>query len=145
MSAETPVAAPPPRVEPAAAQASEGGVMSQRRGVVATVIIALLALVWLFPLLWALVNSFREYEYTQANGYLSFGGWTTANYEQAWSAGQLRPAPAELPARHRPGRAAHAVAVLDGRLRARAVQLPLQPRHARASSSPPTCCRRRRC
>ena len=53
---------------------AEGGVLSKPRGVVVTVIVALLALVWLFPLLWALVNSFREYDYTQANGYLSFGG-----------------------------------------------------------------------
>src|SRR6478735_8011242 len=72
---------PPKRVE--------GGVMSRPRGVVVTVIVALLALVWLFPLLWALINSFREYEYTQANGYLSFGGWTTSNYEEAWSIGNF--------------------------------------------------------
>ena len=52
-------------------------------------IIALLALAWLFPLLWALVNSFREYDYTQANGYLSLGGWTTRNYEQAWAQGDF--------------------------------------------------------
>ena len=30
------------------------------------------ALLWLFPLLWALYNSFRSYSYTQTNGYLSF-------------------------------------------------------------------------
>jgi multiple sugar transport system permease protein len=72
---------PPKRVE--------GGVMSKPRGIVVTVIVALLALAWLFPLLWALVNSFREYEYTQANGYLSFGGWTTSNYEEAWSRGNF--------------------------------------------------------
>jgi multiple sugar transport system permease protein len=72
---------PPKRVE--------GGVMSRPRGVVVTVIVALLALVWLFPLLWALINSFREYDYTQANGYLSFGGWTTSNYEEAWSRGNF--------------------------------------------------------
>jgi multiple sugar transport system permease protein len=50
---------------------------------------AVLALAWLFPLVWALVNSFRDYDYTQANGYLSFGGWTTANYEEAWSRGNF--------------------------------------------------------
>jgi multiple sugar transport system permease protein len=72
---------PPKRVE--------GGVMSRPRGVVVTVIVTLLALVWLFPLLWALINSFREYDYTQANGYLSFGGWTTSNYEEAWSRGNF--------------------------------------------------------
>jgi multiple sugar transport system permease protein len=76
-----PTSTPPKRVE--------GGVMSKPRGVVVTVIVALLALAWLFPLLWALVNSFREYEYTQANGYLSFGGWTTSNYEEAWSRGNF--------------------------------------------------------
>jgi len=83
MSISTPVAKPkPPR-------RLEGGVMSRRRGVVITVVIALLALAWFFPLLWALVNSFREYEYTQANGYLSLGGWTFDNYEQAWTQGNF--------------------------------------------------------
>jgi multiple sugar transport system permease protein len=84
MSVEAPVApheSAPPR--------QEGGVMSRNRGVIATVITAVLALLWLFPLFWAVLNSFREYEYTQANGYLSFGGWTTANYEQAWSQGNF--------------------------------------------------------
>ena len=49
----------------------------------------MLALVWLFPLLWAVINSFREYAYTQANGYLSFGGWTFDNYQQAWTQGNF--------------------------------------------------------
>jgi multiple sugar transport system permease protein len=84
MTSGTAVAAPP-ATEAAAPKRREGGVMSKRRGTVATVIMALLALAWLFPLVWALINSFREYAYTQANGYLSFGGWTTSNYEQAWS------------------------------------------------------------
>jgi multiple sugar transport system permease protein len=88
MSTQAPVATtaasktvPPPR--------AEGGVLSRRRGTVATIIMALLALAWLFPLVWALINSFREYEYTQANGYLSLGGWTTANYEEAWTRGNF--------------------------------------------------------
>ena len=55
---------------------AEGGVLSKPRGIVVTVIVALLALAWLFPLLWALLNSFRSYEYTQANVYLSFCVWT---------------------------------------------------------------------
>ena len=84
MTYETPVAAPP-AAKATAPTRREGGVLSKRRGTVATVIMALLALAWLFPLLWALINSFREYAYTQANGYLSFGGWTTSNYEQAWT------------------------------------------------------------
>ena len=84
MTTGTAVAAPP-ATTPTAPKRREGGVMSKRRGTVATVIMALLALAWLFPLVWALINSFREYAYTQANGYLSFGGWTTSNYEQAWT------------------------------------------------------------
>jgi multiple sugar transport system permease protein len=35
------------------------------------------------------VNSFREYTYTQIHGYLSFGGWTLDNYQQAWEQGQF--------------------------------------------------------
>jgi multiple sugar transport system permease protein len=84
MTTGTAVAAPP-ATKATAPKRKEGGVLSKRRGTVATVIMALLALAWLFPLAWALINSFREYAYTQANGYLSFGGWTTSNYEQAWT------------------------------------------------------------
>ncbi|QIM22757.1 carbohydrate ABC transporter permease [Phycicoccus sp. HDW14] len=50
---------------------------------------AVLAVIWLFPLLWALYNSFREYSYTQTNGYLSFGGWTLDNYTEAWNRGNF--------------------------------------------------------
>ena len=85
MTYETPVVAPPAARRATPPTRKEGGVLSKRRGTLATVIVALLALVWLFPLIWALINSFREYEYTQIHGYLSFGGWTTSNYEQAWT------------------------------------------------------------
>jgi len=43
-----------------------------------------MALLWLFPILWAVLNSFRDYSYTQKNGYLSFGGFTLDNYATAW-------------------------------------------------------------
>src|SRR6476620_5119218 len=90
MTYETPVATAPTAARAATPPTrKEGGVLSKRRGAVATVIMAVLALLWLFPLVWALINSFREYEYTQVNGYLSFGGWTTSNYEQAWSQGNF--------------------------------------------------------
>jgi multiple sugar transport system permease protein len=72
-----------------APQERVGGALSKPRGTVATVIMSILALVWQFPLLWALINSFREYTYTQAHGYLSFGGWTFDNYQQAWQQGQF--------------------------------------------------------
>jgi multiple sugar transport system permease protein len=47
------------------------------------------ALAWLFPLLWALFNSFRDYAYTAENGYVSFGGFTFDNYLDAWERGEF--------------------------------------------------------
>ena len=75
-----------PRLAP---ERAGGSAMSKPRGTVATVIMLVLALVWLFPLAWAVINSFREYTYTQTHGYLSFGGWTFDNYQQAWEQGQF--------------------------------------------------------
>lgn len=49
--------------------------------------LVIISLVWLFPLLWALFNSFRDYSYTVQNGYLSFGGFTFDNYINAWNRG----------------------------------------------------------
>jgi multiple sugar transport system permease protein len=92
MSAETPVAVPdttPPVGGTSSASRSQGGALNKPRGTVATVIMLVLSLVWLFPLLWALFNSFRSYAYTQANGYLSFGGWTLSNYSEAWERGSF--------------------------------------------------------
>jgi multiple sugar transport system permease protein len=59
------------------------------RGTAVTVLVALLALVWVFPLFWAVFNSFRDYAYTSQNGYLSFGGWTLDNYADAWERGNF--------------------------------------------------------
>lgn len=42
------------------------------------------ALGWLFPILWAVINSLRDYAYTSKNGYVSLGGWTLKNYTTAW-------------------------------------------------------------
>ena len=42
------------------------------------------ALLWLFPIGYALLSSFRTYAYTQAHGYLSLGGFTFSNYTNAW-------------------------------------------------------------
>ena len=42
------------------------------------------AVVWLFPLLYALAASLRNYAYTAEHGYLSTGGWTLQNYVNAW-------------------------------------------------------------
>ena len=49
------------------------------------IFLAVMSLVWVFPLFWAVFNSFRNYDYTQTNGYLSFGGWTFQNYRDAWT------------------------------------------------------------
>jgi multiple sugar transport system permease protein len=47
------------------------------------------ALSWLFPLGWAVLNSFRDYAYTAINGYVSFGGFTLRNYANAWNQGDF--------------------------------------------------------
>ena len=43
-----------------------------------------MALVWLFPVFFAVVSSFRDYSYTAQHGYVSFGGFTIQNYVQAY-------------------------------------------------------------
>ncbi|MBB2987959.1 carbohydrate ABC transporter permease [Terracoccus luteus] len=48
------------------------------------VFLTVVSLVYLGPLLLALVNSFRDYAYTAQNGYISFGGFTFDNYKNAW-------------------------------------------------------------
>jgi multiple sugar transport system permease protein len=44
-----------------------------------------MALLWLFPVLWAVFSSFRDYAYTSEHGYVSFGGFTLDNYKDACS------------------------------------------------------------
>jgi multiple sugar transport system permease protein len=48
------------------------------------VFLAVMALGWLLPMLWAAFNSLRDYDYTATHGYFSFGGFTFANYTDAW-------------------------------------------------------------
>lgn len=66
----------------------EGGPKSGRRWLM-PVVLTLISLIWLFPLLLALVNSFRDYAYTAKNGYVSWGGFTLDNYKNAWSQGDF--------------------------------------------------------
>jgi multiple sugar transport system permease protein len=96
VSADFPTAptAPPPAADADESRAvapkqMAGGVMGKPRGTVATVVMLVLSLLWLFPLIWAVINSFRDYNYTQRNGYLSFGGWTISNYTDAWERGSF--------------------------------------------------------
>jgi multiple sugar transport system permease protein len=53
------------------------------------VFLIIISLSWLFPLGWALFNSFRDYNFTAANGYFSFGGFTLDNYANAWERGDF--------------------------------------------------------
>ncbi len=46
--------------------------------------LAVVALCWIFPLAWAIYNSFRDYGYTSLHGYASFGGFTLRNFSNAW-------------------------------------------------------------
>jgi multiple sugar transport system permease protein len=66
----------------------EGGARSGRRWFL-PLVLTLISLIWLFPLLLALVNSFRDYAYTAKNGYVSWGGFTLDNYTNAWAAGDF--------------------------------------------------------
>jgi multiple sugar transport system permease protein len=75
--------------KPAKGRSSESGALNRPRGNLATGIMLALSLLWLFPLLWALYNSLRDYSYTQTQGYLSLGGWTFDNYTEAWSRGNF--------------------------------------------------------
>ncbi|MBK6871818.1 MAG: carbohydrate ABC transporter permease [Kineosporiaceae bacterium] len=52
--------------------------------VVLYVFLSVVALAWAFPVIWALINAFRDYAYTSENGYVSLGGWTTKNFSDAW-------------------------------------------------------------
>jgi multiple sugar transport system permease protein len=49
----------------------------------------IVALSWLFPLAWAVINSFRDYAYTAIHGYVSLGGFTLQNYVNAWKQGDF--------------------------------------------------------
>ncbi len=53
------------------------------------VILGVMSLAWIFPILWAVFNSFRDYAFTSTNGYVSFGGFTLGNYEKAWQQGNF--------------------------------------------------------
>ncbi len=53
------------------------------------VFLGIMALLWLFPLLYAVLASLRSYQYTAAHGYLSVGGFTFDNYVKAWQTGDF--------------------------------------------------------
>ena len=55
--------------------------------VILYVSLTIIALIWLFPMLWAVYNSLRDYGYTLQHGYVSFGGFTLDNFANAWDRG----------------------------------------------------------
>jgi multiple sugar transport system permease protein len=61
----------------------------RRKRIVLQVFLIFVAVGWLFPLVWAVFASFRDYAYTQANGYASLGGFTFSNYADAWRRGNF--------------------------------------------------------
>jgi multiple sugar transport system permease protein len=52
--------------------------------VITHIFLAVVAALWLLPVGWALLNSFRDYGYTSLHGYVSWGGWTLKNFTNAW-------------------------------------------------------------
>jgi multiple sugar transport system permease protein len=57
--------------------------------VVLQVFLVVMAVGWLFPVAWAVFNSFRDYDFTSTHGYFSFGGFTFENYINAWRDGNF--------------------------------------------------------
>jgi multiple sugar transport system permease protein len=57
--------------------------------VVLQVFLIVMAIGWLFPIAWAVYNSLRDYSFTSAHGYFSFGGFTLKNYVNAWAEGDF--------------------------------------------------------
>jgi len=51
--------------------------------------LALVTFIWLVPLLYAVLASLRDYQFTARYGYLSFGGFTLDNYVTAWQVGEF--------------------------------------------------------
>ena len=74
--------AAPPSVSDAPVRQNKKKVTPGR--VVLHVFLSVMAFVWAFPVLWAVINAFRDYQYTSVNGYVSWGGFTLKNFTDAW-------------------------------------------------------------
>jgi multiple sugar transport system permease protein len=72
-----------------ASPADEKRKRTPTKRIVLHVFLWIVALSWLFPLAWAVLNSFRDYAYTAIHGYVSFGGFTLQNYVNAWNQGDF--------------------------------------------------------
>jgi multiple sugar transport system permease protein len=74
---------------PTTAPADEKRKRKPSKRIVLHVFLWVVALSWLFPIAWAVLNSFRDYAYTAIHGYVSFGGFTLQNYVNAWNQGDF--------------------------------------------------------
>jgi len=74
----------PQTVEMQALKVSNVATGSGKASKATQIFLAVMALIWFFPILYAVMNSFRDYAYTAKHGYVSFGGFTLQNYKNAW-------------------------------------------------------------
>jgi len=79
----------PARVSGAALSAPATSHPTTPSRMVLHVFLVVVSLVWIFPVVWALYNSFRDYRYTSLHGYASFGGFTLKNFSNAWEQGDF--------------------------------------------------------
>jgi multiple sugar transport system permease protein len=75
-----------PGIDPAPGRGRQR--MKAPRAVMHTFLVVV-ALSWIFPVAWAIYNSFRDYGYTSLHGYASFGGFTLNNFTNAWEQGDF--------------------------------------------------------
>ncbi len=61
----------------------------RRKRIALQMFLIFMAIGWLFPLVWAIFASFRDYAYTQANGYASLGGFTFVQLRRRVAAREL--------------------------------------------------------
>lgn len=73
----------PQTVEMQALKVSNVATGSGKASKATQIFLAVMALIWFFPILYAVMNSFRDYAYTAKHGYVSFGGFTLQNYKNA--------------------------------------------------------------
>ncbi|MEO6412532.1 MAG: carbohydrate ABC transporter permease [Pedococcus sp.] len=80
---DLPVVSVPKSKSPLTSKRPQG--VGQKKGNRAIqIFLAVVALIWIFPVGYALLGSFRDYAYTSKNGYFSLGGFTLSNYKNAW-------------------------------------------------------------
>jgi multiple sugar transport system permease protein len=76
--------------EVAARSTSSAATRKRLRRLVLHGFLLAVSVIWLLPLLWAVYTSFRPFEDTAVNGYVSFtGNLSLVNYENAWAQAEI--------------------------------------------------------